>query len=201
MALATDEIRQEGWKNAIHAVGTYEVFARRARQLKVMTDLRDWFGLLAIPASVAFVGTTEMFNDFRAYRQWALWGLAAAAFLQALLAGWSLIRRWDEERGYCTRAMRDSYEMKLAWEDIGRTDVQNLQAQYELRKAQQRIIDSHDIERGISNSEKRLGMRSGLFEYQKECVGCGVVPSSRKPPMLAISRCQVCGGRRTWTKK
>jgi mobilome CxxCx(11)CxxC protein len=196
MALQIDDMRREAWSNVVHAQGTYAVFARRASRLKALTDLRDWFGLLAIPATTAFVATAEFTQGLAAYRQDALRALIFAALVQALLAGWSLVRRWDDQRAYCSRAMRDSYEMKVAWQDIGKADVADMKAAYELRKAQQKIIDSHDIERDITDKEKMFGMRSGLLELQKACVGCGVIPTSRKLPLLVLSpRCAICGGK------
>jgi len=195
MALAIDDMRREAWNNALHAHGTYTVFASRAGRLKLLTDLRDYFGLLAIPISTAFVATTEFAQALAPYRTVALQCMVIAAAIQALLAGWSLVRRWDDERAYCSRAMRDSYEMKVAWVEIGKGDAQDLKAAYELRKAQQKIIDSHDIERGITDQEKVRGMRAGLFELQRACVSCDNVPNSKRPPLIVLKRCGVCGGK------
>lgn len=195
MALTADDMPSEAWNNALHAHGTYTVFASRAGRLKLLTDLRDYFGLLAIPISTAFVATTEFAHALAPYRSVALQFLVVAAAIQALLAGWSLVRRWDDERAYCSRSMRDSYEMRVAWAEIGKGDVQDLKAAYELRKAQQKIIDSHDIERDITDQEKVRGMRAGLFELQRAGVSCAEVPNSRKPPLVALKRCAVCGGR------
>jgi mobilome CxxCx(11)CxxC protein len=194
MPLTEPEIRQQAWNRAVDATGTLAVFDRRAKRLRLLTDARDYFGFIALPGCTAFVGTTEFISATSPYRHLALAMLAGAVLIQALLAGWSLVRQWDEQRGYCIRAIRDSYEMKQAWEDIAKCDVEDLQSAYQLRKEQQRIIDSHDIERGISDAEKRRGMRAGLFEYRRACAKCNREPSSRVPPFFAYQRCQVCGG-------
>lgn len=195
MALSAEEMRGEAWKNVVHAQGTYTVFARRSGNLRFLTDLRDYVGLLVIPTATAFVATVEISPTLAEYRKIALLALGAAAAIQALLAGWSLVRRWDDQRSYSSRAMRDSYEMKIAWEEIGKGDVGDLKSAYELRKAQQKIIDSHDIGQDITDREKRSGMRAGLFEVQRTCIGCGKIPNSTRPPLLTMKRCSVCGGR------
>lgn len=194
MPLTADDMRREAWNNVIHAQGTYAIFAARLARLKLRTDFRDWFGFIGIPAATAFIGVTEFQPGLAKYRSVALGILAFAALVQALLAGWSIIRRWDEQRAYCSRAMRDSYEQRVAWREIGTGDVPDIGIAYEVRKAQQRIIDSHDIEREITDWEKMFGLRAGLIEVQRKCERCKKIPSSRALPLFVWRRCVVCGG-------
>jgi hypothetical protein len=70
----------------LHAHGTYTVFASWAGRLKLLTDLRDYFGLLAIPISTAFGATTEFAHALMPYRAVALQFLVAAAAIQAAVS-------------------------------------------------------------------------------------------------------------------
>lgn len=186
-------MRQNAWDNALHAHGTLEVFSSRSRRLKRITRTRDFLGL-AVPICIVFVATTEWIREIRDFQSFALAVLSVVTLIQFLMAAWSLIARWDEELAYCTRATRDSYELKQAWQRIGRNDVDDIQTEYKVRSAQQSIIDSHDIEKDVTNAEKIRGMRLGLIEFQRECASCKRVPRSRRPPWRPAEKCAVCGG-------
>lgn len=178
-----------------HSRHIYYFCQKSGNRLRFWINIRDYFGLFAIPFATAFVATAEFLPNL-VDRKLALFVLAVSAVLQGLLAGRSLVRRWDDQRGYCSNAMRDSHDMQTAWQEIGKGDVTDLSSAYELRKALQRIIDSLDIEQEISDKEKISGMRAGLFQVQRSCFACRKVPKSRRPPFFAIERCEVCGGRR-----
>jgi len=50
------------------------------------------------------------------------------------------------------------------------------------------IQQKRDHKMNITEKERRFGMRHALFQFQRECVGCGKIPSLRKP-----EKCDVCG--------
>jgi mobilome CxxCx(11)CxxC protein len=118
--------------------------------------------------------------------------LGIVAVLQVLVLLWSVLGRWDDELAYALRATRDSYELREAWRRIGRGDVANEELEYQFLSRQQSVVDSHDIEKGITNSEKQLGMRAGLIEFQ-QCV-CGQRPTRHSVPWRKTTRCAICGG-------
>ncbi len=194
MALSDDEIRQTAWNKAVEAEGTYNIFAKRAKRIGRLTALRDFIGIL-VPIAVAFFATTNWVQTLSGFRDFALAALGVVAFIQTLVVVWSLITRWDDEGAYSKRAMRDNYEMKSAWEQMGKADVADLSAEYKVRTLQQSIIDSHDIGRNITDSERQMGMRAGLFQFQRSCSVCKKIPTSRSLPRVALRRCGACGGR------
>jgi mobilome CxxCx(11)CxxC protein len=104
-----------------------------------------------------------------------------------------MIARWDDDLAYCSRAMRDSYDLKEAWKKIAQKDVPDLKQEYRIRQIQQDNIDSHDVQRDISPKEKQLGLRAGLLEFQRKCV-CGEEPKSRNVPVWPKRKCIHCGG-------
>ena len=184
------EIRTQAWNNAIHAHGTYVVFSRRERKLRRRTRLRDFFGVV-VPILVGFAATTAWIGT---YKEWWLSAIGAVGLLQPLTVVWSLLAGWDEDRAYSNRAARDSYELQTSWERIGKGEPDDLPFAYRMASEQQRIIDSHDIERGITHDEKRLGMRAALFNYGADCVH-GHKPDTPTEPKFAWKRCAVCGNR------
>lgn len=187
-----NERRLDAWNNAINAEGTRTVFERRAKWLRRKIVVRDFVGI-AVPIMLAYVLGSEFFEPLKPYRHYAVGLLAIAALAQVLLVVWSLLSRWDEELAYDIRAARESTFLKDSWKRIGRGDTKNLSAEYELLKNQQVVTDSHDAEKMISDSEKLLGMRAGLIEFQRKCI-CGVVPTSRAKPWRPQKKCGICGG-------
>ena len=196
MALTEDDIRQEAWKQFIDARGAQTIFSRRAASLKRWMQARD-FSAIAIPVVVAFVATTDFINSIGQFKNIALAVLAIAGLLQVLLSFWSLIGRWDEERAYSLRAMRDAYDMEVKWREIAKGDVNDLSATYDAAKAQQQVIDLHDIGKEITERERQIGLRSGLKEIPRPCIQCKNIPPTIDPPRWVRSenRCPVCGGK------
>lgn len=188
----SDQLRSKAWDNALHAEGTREVFARRFRALRRKTRIRDWLAF-AVPILIGFVATTEWLDFDPLLRKVALATLGVAAVLQLLLALWSMIARWDDDLAYCSRAVRDSYDLREAWRRIGQEDVADLALEYQIYLHQQNKIDSHDVQRDITHAEKQIGMRAGLLEFQRACV-CGQLPGSRNAPWWPKDRCVICGG-------
>lgn len=195
MVIEDEEVRDfraKAWDNAIHAEGTREVFSRRFNSLYRLTRIRDWLAF-AVPILLAFTATAEWLEAEPAAKKLMFGILGAAVAAQLLLALWSLISRWDDNLAYCSRAMRDSYNLKEAWKKIGRNDVLDIRQEYRMRQSQQENIDSHDVQQNISPKEKQIGLRAGLIEVQRKCI-CGNEPKSRNVPFWPRSKCIHCGG-------
>lgn len=186
------ERRQNGWNNALHAEGTSVVFERRAHKLRRWTRLRDFVGI-AVPICLAYLLGAEVFEPLKPFRNIAVGAVGLGAVLQTLMVGWSLIARWDEELAYNIRAARESYLLKEAWKKLGQGDAANIAIEYDMLSHNQSIVDSHDAEKNISASEKQLGMRAGLIEFQRACI-CGERPRSRGVPWWRTKPCAICGG-------
>ncbi len=186
------QLRQQAWDNVVHAEGTRAVFARRAAVLRALTGFRDVLGL-SIPVLVAFVATTDWVQNFSSYKTIALAILGGASLIQGLMVIWSFKSKWDEELAYSTRAMRDSYDIKEQWKGIGLGNTQNYRLTFSTLAERQKLLDSHDVEKGITDWEKHFWIRSGLIECQRNCI-CTNLPTSRKPPRWPRSKCVICGG-------
>lgn len=191
--MITDEARQsEAWDLACYAEGTRVVFQRRADSLRRKTQIRDFLGL-AVPICLAYLLGTEVFAPLKPYREWGIGALYVFGVLQTLMVAWSLLARWDEELAYSIRAVRESYMLKENWKKIAKGDVANLHVEYDIISEYQRIDDSHNTEKSITEEEKRIGMRAALIEFQRPCV-CGKIPKTSQPPYPIEYACTVCGG-------
>jgi hypothetical protein len=86
------ELRALAWDRAVDAHGTYEIFARRKRNLSQLTRLRDFFGFL-VPILVGAVATAEWFGKYSdrardgvTYRLGAMTGECAPVLHASLVA-------------------------------------------------------------------------------------------------------------------
>ncbi|HEV2604997.1 MAG TPA: mobilome CxxCx(11)CxxC protein [Microvirga sp.] len=193
MALNEDEIRSQAWQNVVHAEGTRAVFARRVSKFRRQTQFRDALGLM-VPATLAFVYGTDWLQQYPTIRTVALYTLSVLTLVQFLISAWSILTRWDDESSYSLRAMRDANSMRDMWRRIGLGDVSNFRTSYDLASEMQRVIDSHDVQRNVSDSERRFGMRAGLLFVPKKCAICGELPKSSRVPWWPSTRCTNCGG-------
>jgi mobilome CxxCx(11)CxxC protein len=184
--------KQNAWNNVVHAEGTRAVFERRAMWLRSKTLARDFTGL-AVPILLAYLLGSEVFEPLKHYRSLAVGLLGVLAIMQTLLVAWSLLARWDDNLAYDVNAARESYLLREAWKKIGQGDAQNLALEYALLSQQQSIVDSRDVEKGITEKEKQFGMRAGLIDSQRKCV-CEQMPKSREMPWFTKQKCAVCGG-------
>lgn len=187
------EMRTKASNSALNCHGTYTVFSRRLRRLKLLPRLRD-FWAFAIPIILGAIAGSDAFGLPATYLTVLKIGLAVAAVIQLLFALWAVFSRWDDDLAYSSRAMRDSHEMEEAWRAIGESRVDDIALEFRMRTDQQKIIDSHDIEKDITSEEKNLGMRNGLIEYRRLCAVCNEIPISRRLRWWPKKKCAVCGG-------
>lgn len=178
-----DSLRSDAWEHALHAHGTSEVFRRRAERLRWPTRARDFLGI-AIPLTIGFV----VVNTNEQVRPIAEWVLGFLGFLQLLMAVWSLVARWDDDRAYSIVATRSNSTLRAEWESVAKAQANQVEAEYERVQNAEKVIEQEDLTREISDKEKRYGMRAGLFLYRKACAVCKEVPTSMKP-----TNCDVCG--------
>ncbi|MGW4750469.1 mobilome CxxCx(11)CxxC protein, partial [Streptomyces sp. NPDC004290] len=64
----------------------------------------------------------------------------------------------------------------------------SLRTQYEKLEVEDSARRDRDSEKGVTDKERRRGMRATLRKFQRQCAGCQLVPTSLTP-----SDCDVCG--------
>lgn len=181
----TNAIRQECWRRAVEAFGTAHIFEDRARSNRCKLRLLEFSGLavpLLVGVAVLAFGLEAEFLDE------AVTAAAIAAGLQLVVTLWALVAGWDDEFGYAKESAADNHRLSKLFAKLARTDPDDLETQFEIRDAEYTAREQSDYQRGITEKEKRKGMRAGLRRFQRQCSACGEVPESLEP-----SDCSVCG--------
>jgi mobilome CxxCx(11)CxxC protein len=123
--------------------------------------------------------------------EFALWIAGLASLAQLILTAWSLINRWQDHHAYALASMVDNHKISQKYEHLGKNlpgDLTEFKFRHELLNAENSTRDTLDYQQGLSNKERRHGMRVALRQYQRPCAGCQEVPKS-----LKSTDCDVCG--------
>jgi mobilome CxxCx(11)CxxC protein len=184
-----NEIFSECWDRAIYAHGTAQIFIRRSNKLKRRLRWLSFFGLAGVVCIGAIV---TLFGIGAPSLSWVLAIAGIVAVGQLLLSLWSLIANWADNLAYSLESAAENLALSSAFRELGKR-AQNPPPDLDARFADLRARDESrrisDTKQGITEKEKRFGMRAGLFQFQRECAGCNKVPASMEP-----TACKVCGG-------
>jgi len=176
-------LKQKAWESVIHAYGTAAIFRKRAARLKSYRRLRDFFGI-ALPIIAGFFAA----NVVGQYQSQLAYVLGLFALGQLLVIAWSMVAAWDDSYSYASNAVRENEAMWKEWEGVGRSQGPGLKSAFTSAESKDRLIQERDMTQGISDKERRLGMRNALLYAQKKCAICGLVPKNMKP-----TDCDCCG--------
>lgn len=186
--MISDEKRRSCADASLLCHGTAYIFEKRAKKIRKQIYTLSFLGI-AGPASVgAIVGTFKLSTHNVEY---VLLVAGVIAIIQLLFSIWSLVSKWNDNFSYYLESKAANYRLSKRYDDLCKTtaiaehdfDVQfgELEKEAELRAT---LDNQHDIE----DKEKRMGMRYGLRQYQRQCSGCGEVPKSMK-----ATNCEICG--------
>jgi mobilome CxxCx(11)CxxC protein len=169
-------------------VNSCGIFEKRANKYRWFLRILSFLGIL-IPI---FIGT--IYLSFRT-QQWLLdLSVIIAGILgslQVLLSAWSLTTRWEDTYSYALESQGHNYRLSASFEYLGKYSVlrpSELRKEFDLLQAENRQRTEQDNKQGLTDQEKRMGMRAALRKFQRSCAGCKEVPLSMKP-----SKCTVCG--------
>ena len=182
-----DSIRQECWDEALHCFATYTMFERRSSLLRKKLRMLTFLGVV-VPASVG-----AAFMSFGAKSNLTIAFLAIASILglvQLVGSIWSLTNRWDDDFGYAVESLsanRTFFERFKALAEHP-PKVEEANYRYDLLQAESQSRSMSDEKQGISEAEKRYGMRAALRQLQRKCACCVQIPTS-----MRSSECDVCG--------
>lgn len=180
-----NELRCIAWDKALEACATQALFEKRAARIKLLNNIKDFLGIF-VPAAI---GVTAMSIEIAPNIFKVLVAITVVPIISQLaISIWSLVQKWNDDYVSCITSIKANNSIKREWEDFGNgiTDVnkQNFDRIMKRNTDQEHL----DLEKDISEKEKRYGMRYGLRQYKRACVECNVVPTSLKP-----SRCNICG--------
>jgi mobilome CxxCx(11)CxxC protein len=181
------EIQQACWNKALEAYGTAYIFEQRAFRVQKRLTMLSFLGI-AVPAAMgavvlSFNLSSSLFNTAVA--------LAGILGLVELLGSiWSLAAGWQESYSYALESLGHNHHLSNRFKNMAQTASEDpaFIQQYELITREDEIRSTNDNKQGISDMEKRMGMRAALRQFQRECAHCGEVPAS-----MEASDCEVCG--------
>ncbi|MGW5217392.1 mobilome CxxCx(11)CxxC protein [Nocardia sp. NPDC004085] len=176
-------VPDEVWQRKLHAFGTSYIFEQRANRYRKLLSILTFAGLIVPVVTGSFVaaygarGLTVL-----------LWVGGAVTLFQVVIFLWSLAADWVGSYQHATRSMERNIVLADSYESIEASSDSDYQRELSKLVERDRIYAADDQRQGITEPEKRMGMRAALRHYREECVGCNMVPTE-----LAASECGVCG--------
>jgi mobilome CxxCx(11)CxxC protein len=168
--------------------GTAYIFEKRARPIRLATRLIVFAGI-AGPVLIGAVVST--YGGTSAVAKISLAAVSVVGIVQLVLSVWSLVATWDTSLSYYIESKCDNYRLAGEFDRLLKNTTLS-QAEFASQLAVLRLQKEHrsslDLRYDASDKEKRMGMRAGLWKFQRACVSCKAVPTS-----LAPTTCNVCG--------
>jgi mobilome CxxCx(11)CxxC protein len=186
--MATDEQIQKCRDKGFMAYGTAYIFEKRF--LKAQRKI-NWltFSGIALPISVG--GIVVAFFGLESLKPYLSGLIVLAALLstiQLIFSIWSLIAKWNDEAVYASESNTGNSELSTLYEELATNNPKDFDTQYKFLNLRNDLRSQTDSRKGITEPEKRMGMKAALRKYQRECAGCKQVPKD-----LKSSDCSVCG--------
>lgn len=185
---ATDEQRKDCWDNAIYAFGTAYIFEERLKAVRKKLRILTFLGI-AVPVAVG--GIVVAFFGIESLQPYVAWLIVLASVLstaQLVFTIWALVAKWEDESSYAASSASENRRLAARFEDLGRNPPTKFNIQYQLLKIDNARRQESDIQREVSEKEKRMITRAGLRQYQRACVKCNQAPVDMNP-----TNCPICG--------
>lgn len=181
------KIRQECWDQALHTFATAHIFERRARSLRWRLRALTFLGI-AVPATVGGVIIAFGTNDQSLLV--ILWLAGILGLVQLIGSIWALVAKWDDAYAYALESIAENHRFSNSFASLGKNPPapDELRTRQDFLEADNGHRRDSDYKQGITEEEKRRGMRAGLLQFRRTCVACGEIPVS-----LRASDCGVCG--------
>ena len=187
MDLAEARFRSDCWNKALESYGTSWIFERRANRLRAQTRSLTFLGIigpLLLGAIALEFGNVALFPGL-------LIPAGIIAIVQVVGSLWSLVARWEDSYSYALESMNSNSRLSDEFRDLASNPeaiADQARLKYQILEQEDRLRCSEDTKQGVTEKEKRMGMRSALRQFKRPCAGCGKVPVSMEP-----TDCPVCG--------
>ena len=181
-------LRGECWERALISYGTGAIFQDRSEKLRKYLEWLTYAGLI-LPL---FVGAVVLaFGPNPEYLNVILWIAGVLGVIQVTIFLWSIVNKWNEKFGDSLEAMTENFQQAYDYERLAKnppSELMEFKHGVDLLEAKYQKRNDLDEKQGVTEMEKRKGMRAGLYRFQRECFECKEVPSTMEP-----SNCKVCG--------
>jgi len=183
-----DNLRKEAWNYAFYTFGTGWIFEQRALSLRQRLRLLKFLGIF-VPVLIG--GITLSFGIEFEYIGIFIFIASAFGILQLIISIWALISKWDDSFAYATESFTSNQQISDSFKDLAVNlpkDFKTAEAKFELVNIERKAREAQDNKQGITEAEKRAGMRAALRQFRRKCAGCDKIPMSLDP-----SDCPICG--------
>lgn len=175
-------------EQSIHCMATSAMFDRRARSLKSWLSFLDYWGL-GLPLAVGGLALAGIKLSSVAF---AAAGLLALA--QSLMFLWAITKRMPDLLESAAEGRRVNREHAEQYDAFAKTPPSP--EEWIRLEAQRASQSAQDEKAGLTDEEKRYGMRVALRQYKWKCATCRQVPTAMAP-----SGCETCGKfNKKWVK-
>ena len=181
-----DKIRQNCWDKALDAFGFTYIYSKRITGINF---LLNWTKVLGVLIPVFLGGITASYYTNSSVMTLALFFTAPLAIAQLGLSTALIVLGSDRKlTDYTEKAVGYSL-LNSEFEHLAKfpdTDYNSYSKKYEILLERERALSKGNS--NLKDKELRKGMRAGLRNYRRECVGCKTTPTS-----MTSTKCDVCG--------
>ncbi len=180
-----ETVKKNCWNQAFHSFGTAYIFQIRLQKFRLRLRCIAFLGI-AVPLIIG--GVVTSFGIHFNLLPYFLFFAGFLLLIQLIFSAWSLVSRWDEELSYAIESMTDNNRIYSESERLAKTDSNDIKIRLQMLEVENQSRVNADNKQGITDEERRMGMRASLRQFQKKCSSCGQKPSS-----MVASTCEVCG--------
>ena len=163
----SDEIaamRKNCWDNALNAFGTSWIFEQRTHALRLRLRMLTFLGIV-VPALVG--GVVAAYGA--EYLRIILILASAIGLIQLVISIWALAAKWDDVLAYASESLTSNLQISNAYDDLASNppcSVEAFRRQVEPISIENTCRAAQDSKQGITDAEKRAGMRAALRQFQ-----------------------------------
>lgn len=179
------ETRKMCWGNAVHTHGSAYIFETRKNKLQKYRRRLLFVGI-AVPVFIG--GSALTLGSGSKVLPFLVPIGSTLLIVQLVWSVWSLVANWEDRFSYATESTAANYRMASEFERLGSLNPENIELRFELLKTENTLRSTQDYAQGVTDKEKRMGMRRALWKYQRECPVCKLIPKDMNP-----SQCSNCG--------
>ncbi len=144
------------------------------------------FSGIILPLTVGAVASA--FGSDASFLPVVIWLAGLLGIGQLGLSAWALTSKWDDALGYSQESMTDNSRIADEFRKLAQDVPPDFKIRHAIIEAEARSRNTSDQRQGITDEEKRIGMRAALRQFERSRAGCNTVPKSMK-----ATSCGVCG--------
>lgn len=168
-------------RKAIEAFGTSRLFEMRANKARKKIRFISFLGV-GVPAVVGTIALSFGLHQI------VVTIAGVLGIIQIIASVLSLVLRWDDDFAYSIESMIDNKRLSDNFDTMATSGSMSLVKSSDVLNTEYKNRDEMDSKQGISEGEKRMGLRMALHQHQIQCVTCNQIPNPRKP-----TNCITCG--------